>query len=70
MSASSIAMAPPNLGAVDDLCQLVRAAQRLGCTVELAGASNELRSLLDLAGVTGLLFDHQPDLDLDETNLR
>jgi hypothetical protein len=70
LSASSIAMPPPNLRAVDDLCQLVLVAQRLGCTVKLAGASDELRALLDLAGVTGLLLDDRPDLDLNETDLR
>ena len=70
MSASSIAMPPPNLGAVEDLCQLVLVAQRLGCTVKLSGASDELRALLDLAGVTGLLLDDQADLGLNETDLR
>lgn len=70
MSPSSIVMPPPNLGAVDDLCQLALVAQRLGCTVKLAGASDELRALLDLAGVTGLLLDDQVDLHLDETDLR
>ena len=58
-----------NLGAVDDLCQLVLVAQRLGCTVKLAGASDELRALLDLAGVSGLLLDDQADLGLNETDL-
>ena len=70
MSPLSIVMLPPNLGAVDDLCQLVLVARRLGCTVKLAGASNELRALLDLAGVTGLLLDDQADPDLNETDLR
>ena len=63
-------MAPPDLRAVDHLCELMRAAQRLGCTVKLAGVSDELRTLLDFAGVSGLLFEQQPDLDLDETDLR
>ena len=63
-------MPPPNLRAVDDLCQLVLVAQRLGCTVQLTGASGELRALLDLAGVTGLLLDDQADLALNETDLR
>lgn len=59
-----------DLAAVDDLCQLVLAAQRLGCTVKLAGASDELLALLDLAGVTGLLVELQPGLDLNEADLR
>lgn len=63
-------MRPLDLAAVDDLCQLVLTAQRLGCVVKLTGASAELRSLLDLAGVTGLLLENQPDLDLNETDLR
>ena len=63
-------MSPPNLGSVDDLCQLVLVAQRLGCTVQLTGASDELRALLDLAGVTGILLDDQADPDLNETDLR
>ena len=46
------------------------AAQRLGCTVQLAGVSDELRTLLDFVGVSELLLEHQPDLDLDETDLR
>ena len=70
MSASTKIVPPANLGAVGDLCQLVLVAQRLGCTVKLSGASDELRSLLDLAGVTGLLLDDQADPDLNETDLR
>ena len=70
MSAPTKMMPPANLGAVEDLCQLVLVAQRLGCTVKLAGASDELRALLDLAGVAGLLLDDQADLDLIETDLR
>ena len=62
-------MSPPNFRAVDDLCQLVLVAQRLGCTVKLAGASDELRALLSLAGVSELLIDDQPDLHLHETDL-
>lgn len=64
------AIPPLDLAAVDDLCQLVLAAQRLGCTVKLAGASDELLALLDIAGVTGLLVEIQPDLDLNEVDLR
>ena len=65
-----ITVAPLDLEAVDELCRLVLVAQRLGCVVKLTGASAELRSLLDLAGVTGLLLENQPDLDLNETDLR
>ena len=64
-----ITVAPLDLTAVDELCQLVLVAQRLGCVVKLTGASDELRALLDLAGVTGLLLEHQPDLDVIETVL-
>jgi ABC-type transporter Mla MlaB component len=59
-----------DLAAVDDLCRLVFVARRLGCTVKLAGASDELCALLDLAGVTELLLENQPDPDFDETDLR
>ena len=37
-------MRPLDLATVDDLCQLVLTAQRLGCVVKLTGASAELRS--------------------------
>ena len=63
-------MPPPDLAAVDDLCRLVVAAQRLGCTVQLAGASDELRALLDLAGVAGVLLENQPHIAHNETDLR
>jgi len=66
----SIVMESPDLGAVDELCRLTRAAQRLGCTVRLVGATEELRALLDLAGVTGLLLDTQPDVENNRTDLR
>ncbi len=64
----------PDLGAVDELCRLAFVAQRLGCTVTLTGVSDELRALLDLTGVSGLLLHDQSDVDLssdrNETNLR
>lgn len=63
-------MAELDLGAVDDLCRLVVAARRLGCTVTLSGASDELRTLLDLAGVSALCLEPVPDPALDETDLR
>lgn len=61
-------MQPPDLGAVDELCLLARAARRLGCTVRLVGATDELRGLLDLAGVSHVLFEQQPDIDSNEVD--
>lgn len=51
----------PSLRAVDELCRLALAARRLGCRVRLEGASDELRSMLDLAGVDGLLLDERAE---------
>lgn len=65
-----ITVAPLDLESVDEMCRLVLVAQRLGCAVKLTGASDELRALLDLAGVTGLLIERQPDLNINETDLR
>ncbi len=56
-------MAPLDLRAVDELCRLALTAQRLGCRVRLDGATTELRDLLDLAGVSGLLLHEQSDTD-------
>ncbi len=39
------------LEAVDDLCRLVIAARRLGCELHLVDVDNDLRALLELAGV-------------------
>lgn len=66
----SIAMPPPDLRAVDELCNLARAVQRLGCRVRLEGATDELRDLLDLAGVTDLLLDDQPGFEPNGADLR
>lgn len=66
----SIAMEELDLGAVDDLCRLVVVARRLGCTVTLTGASDELRELLELAGVSGVVLDERADPGPDETDLR
>ena len=63
-------MAHPDLRAVDDLCQLVLAAQRLGCTVRLEGATDEVRSLLDLAGVGDVLFGERIDIDTNGADPR
>lgn len=62
-------MPPRDLAAVDELCRLVLVARRLGCTVTFTEVPDELRTLLDLAGVTEL-FDDEHDLDLNETDLR
>ena len=56
-------MSEPDLRAVDELCQLVRSAQRLGCRVRLEGVPDELRSLLDLAGVGDVVFGDRSDID-------
>ena len=56
-------MPSPDLSNVDDLCRLAQSAQQLGCTVRLDGATAELRELLDLAGVSDVLFGQPPDID-------
>lgn len=66
----SVVMPSPDLGAVDELCRLVLVAQRLGCTVKLTRVSDELRVLLDLAGITELVVEDQADLDRNGTDLR
>lgn len=43
--------------AVDELCRLALAAQRLGCQVRLVDVRPELRELLVAAGVEELLVD-------------
>lgn len=43
--------------AVDELCRLALAAQRLGCQVRLVDVRPELRELLVAAGVEELLID-------------
>ncbi len=48
-------MTSPDLRAVDDLCRLAVAARRLDCTIHLDGADDDLRALLDLAGVDDVL---------------
>ena len=44
-----------DLRAVDELCHLAVAADRLGCRIHLTGADPDLRALLDLAGVDDIL---------------
>lgn len=63
-------MAMPDLQAVDELCQLARAAQRIGCTVRLEGVADDLRALLDLAGVGDLLIEEPSNLDPNGADLR
>jgi hypothetical protein len=46
---------PPDLGTVDALARLQLAARRLGCSVRVFGACDELQALLDLAGLGELL---------------
>jgi hypothetical protein len=46
---------PPDLGVVDALARLQLAARRLGCSVRVYGACDELQALLDLAGLRQLL---------------
>ena len=50
-------MSTPDLRAVDDLCRLAAAARRLGCRAHLVDADDDLRALLDLAGVADVLGD-------------
>ena len=63
-------MPPPDLRAVDELCSLVRAAQRLGCTVRLDGVTDEVRALLDLAGVGDVLLDPHTTTETNRGVLR
>ena len=46
---------PPGLGAVDDLARLQLAARRLGCSIRLRHADPELRALLHLCGLAGVI---------------
>jgi ABC-type transporter Mla MlaB component len=58
-----------DLEAVDQVCQLVLTARRLGCAVQLTEVSDELRTLLDLAGMGELVSDGQSDPDHTESDL-
>jgi hypothetical protein len=49
------ALAHPDLGTVDALARLQLASRRLGCRVRLLHASVELRELLDLTGLAGVV---------------
>jgi anti-anti-sigma regulatory factor len=48
-------LAPAELRAVDALARLVVAARQLGVELRLAGASDDLRDLIELAGLSGAL---------------
>ncbi len=45
----------PDLDLVDHLARLQLTARRLGCEIRLVKAGPELRELLDLVGLTGVL---------------
>ena len=49
-----------DMAAVDELCRLALAANRLGCRVQLLDVEPDLRDLLEVAGVDHLLLDAQP----------
>jgi hypothetical protein len=46
----------PGLEAVDELARLQLVAARLGCSIRLRSACDELRELLDLVGLSDLLL--------------
>jgi hypothetical protein len=52
-----------DLALVDALARVHLAARRLGCSIRLRDASCELRELIDLAGLSGLLLEpsRQPE---------
>lgn len=50
-----------DLGAVDELCRLAVAANRLGCRVQLLDVEPALRDLLVLSGVDEVLLADTPD---------
>jgi hypothetical protein len=47
----------PDLRVVDQLARLQLAARRLGCSLRLRGAPSQLRELIDLAGLSGIVTD-------------
>ena len=49
------ALAHPDVGTIDALARLQLTSRRLGCRVRLLHASVELRELLDLTGLAGVL---------------
>ena len=62
-----MADAARDMAAVDELCRLALAANRLGCRVQLVDVEPCLRELLLLAGVDDLLVDaRQPSKHLTD----
>lgn len=59
-----------DLSEVDLLCRLALSAKRLGCRVHLSGVSPELRSLIELAGMDGVLLDPDHADSLTNRDLR
>jgi ABC-type transporter Mla MlaB component len=47
----------PDLPLVDWLARLQLAAQRAGCSIRLRDPSRQLRELIDLAGLSGIIED-------------
>jgi len=47
----------PDLWVVDQLARLQLAARRLGCSLRLRDAPTELRELIELAGLSGIVVD-------------
>jgi hypothetical protein len=47
----------PDLSVVDRLARLQVAARRAGCSVRLRDAPSQLRELIDLAGLSGIVTD-------------
>ena len=59
-----------DLSEVDLLCRLALSAKRLGCHIHLSGVSPELRSLIELAGMDGVLLDTDHADPLTNRDLR
>jgi anti-anti-sigma regulatory factor len=50
-------MAAPDLGTIHALCLLQLATRRLGCTIRLFDPPPELRELIVLVGLEGVLLE-------------
>jgi ABC-type transporter Mla MlaB component len=46
----------PDLATIAALCRMQLEARRLGCSIHVHNVSNDLRQLIDLAGLTELLL--------------
>lgn len=55
----------PGLWVVDQLARLQLAARRLGCSLRLRGAPSQLRELIELAGLSGIITDADGPADTD-----